>query len=329
MLNTRALSRARSALADIRESNSAELQRRTAEVYLRVPRIQEIDNTLRAQMAKLVSLTIAGGNNMQQALKDLEQENLELQVNRAELMTEKGYPMDYLDDIYSCPICRDSGNTSAGMCSCLKKLYKAELTKELSSLLRSGTEAFENFNLNLYDTEPVPGSPLRPRDTMQIVFSSCKKFADNFPDVANNLLLQGGTGLGKTYISACIARSVAEKGFSVCYDTAASALGAFEQQKFARDPAQQDAAAEKVFNMLDCDLMILDDLGTEMVTSISTSALYTLINSRLIAGKRMIISTNLTVEELQSKYSQQVSSRIIGEFLRLPFVGRDIRTIKK
>ena len=163
---------------------------------------------------------------------------------------------------------------------------------------------------------------------MGLVCKSCRKFADSFPEVSANLLFQGGTGLGKTYLSACIARVVADKGYSVCYDSAAAALEAFETQKFSRDPEESEKAAARVARMLDCDLMILDDLGTEMITSVSLSALYTLINSRLNAGKRMIVSTNCSDEELQRKYTPQICSRIRGEFLRLPFVGRDLRTKK-
>ena len=147
--------------------------------------------------------------------------------------------------------------------------------------------------------------------------------------MSTNLLLQGGPGLGKTYLSACIARVVAEKGYSVCYESAAAALEAYEAHKFSRDDDLLESAARRVRGMETCDLMILDDLGTELVTSVTTSALYTLINKRLIAGKKMIISTNLSDEELRRKYSAQISSRLLGEFQALPFVGRDIRLLKR
>ena len=145
---------------------------------------------------------------------------------------------------------------------------------------------------------------------------------------AMDLLLQGGTGLGKTYLSACIARVVADKGCSVCYDSASSALEAFERQKFSRDPEEAEAAAVRVRRMLSCDLMLLDDLGTEMVTPMSLSALYTLINTRLVNGRRTVISTNCSDEDLQSRYTPQIVSRLNGEFLHLPFVGQDIRLLK-
>lgn len=321
------LARARTQLDLIRSDNQAEHQRRLSLVYARVPEIQRMDETMRRQMTELVRLTISHPVDLKERLAALEKDNLDIQMRRAELLVENGWPVEYLDDIYSCPKCRDSGVYEGGVCSCLEKLYNKELTKELGTLLQHGDESFERFDLNYYDAAPVGG--VSPRETMTMVLGACRKFADNFPAVSANLLFQGGTGLGKTYLSACIARVVAEKGYSVCYDSAAAALEAFEVQKFSRDPETSEAANARVRRMLDCDLMILDDLGTEMISSISTSALYTLLNTRLVNGNKIIISTNCSDEELQKKYTPQIYSRIKGEFLRLPFVGRDIRLIRK
>lgn len=321
------LARARTQLDLIRSDNQAEHQRRLSLVYARVPEIQRMDETMRRQMTELVRLTISHPVDLKERLAALEKDNLDIQMRRAELLVENGWPVEYLDDIYSCPKCRDSGVYEGGVCSCLEKLYNKELTKELGTLLQHGDESFERFDLNYYDAAPVGG--VSPRETMTMVLGACRKFADNFPAVSANLLFQGGTGLGKTYLSACIARVVANKGYSVCYDSAAAALEAFEVQKFSRDAETSEAANARVRRMLDCDLMILDDLGTEMISSISTSALYTLLNTRLVNGKKIIISTNCSDEELQKKYTPQIYSRIKGEFLRLPFVGRDIRLIRK
>ena len=321
------LARARTQLDLIRSDNQAEHQRRLSLVYARVPEIQRMDETMRRQMTELVRLTISHPVDLKERLAALEKDNLDIQMRRAELLVENGWPVEYLDDIYSCPKCRDSGVYEGGVCSCLEKLYNKELTKELGTLLQHGDESFERFDLNYYDAAPVGG--VSPRETMTMVLGACRKFADNFPAVSANLLFQGGTGLGKTYLSACIARVVAAKGYSVCYDSAAAALEAFEVQKFSRDPEAGEAANARVRRMLDCDLMILDDLGTEMISSISTRALYTLLNTRLVNGNKIIISTNCSDEELQKKYTPQIYSRIKGEFLRLPFVGRDIRLIRK
>ena len=319
------LARARAVLEKQRVGNE-ELQRsRTEAVYARVPAIREIDVQLRAQMAELVRLTLSRSPDRAESLRDLEKANLELQMRRAEMLVEHGYPIGYLDEIVSCPKCKDRGQVDGVVCDCLKRLYNRELTKELGTLLQTGDESFERFDLTLYDTTAPGDGTLSPREQMEMVYKSCRKYADNFPEVSSNLLFQGGTGLGKTYLSACIARVVADRGFSVCYDSAAAALDAFEAQRFARDTAEGEAAAARVRRMLDCDLMILDDLGTEMLTSLSVSALYTLLNTRLTHHRRLIISTNLTDEELAKRYTPQIVSRLVGEFLHLPFVGRDLR----
>jgi DNA replication protein DnaC len=214
----------------------------------------------------------------------------------------------------------------------MERRYNRELTKELSVLLRSGDESFECFDLSLYPDTPEQESGVSARSAMRIVFSACRGFADSFPDVpANlrNLLLRGDSGLGKTYLSACIARSVAERGYSVCYDTAAAALEAFEKQKFSRIPEEAEAAALRAERMLSCDLMILDDLGTEMATPAAASALYTLINTRLTRSLHTVISTNCSDDELRRRYSPQICSRLFGEFLELPFYGNDIRLMKR
>ena len=323
------LARAREALEHEREANQAELQSRTARIYREIPQIEAIDSRLRRQMAELVRLTLSKPADLSLRLSELKDANLDLQMKRAELLTEHGYPIDYLDEIVSCPLCHDTGYVDGVPCSCMERRYNRELTKELSALLRNGDESFDRFDLTLYSDHPETGSGISPRQAMEIVYDACRNFAFSFPNVKSNLFLRGGTGLGKTYLSACIARVVAEKGFSVCYDSAFSALEAFERQKFARAPEDAEAASVRVSRMLSCDLMILDDLGTEMVTPMSVSALYSLLNSRLNAGLHTVISTNCTDEELERRYSPQICSRIHGEFLELPFYGTDIRLRKK
>ena len=298
-----------------------EMRRRVDDAYRRVPGLRALDQTLQQQMITLVGLTMRHGSDPTDELRALERANLDTQAQRAELLTSYHLPVDYTDDIYTCPDCRDTGYIHAQPCRCLLRRYNAELTRDLSRLLQSGDESFEHFDLTLYDESARP--------KMERVFQVCRSFAQTFRPGTMNLLLQGGTGLGKTYLSACIARVVAGAGYAVAYETAASALDAFECAKFQRSSADGEAAAQRVEQYLGCDLMILDDLGTEMITAYSTSALYTLINTRLTRAKATIISTNCSNEELQKKYTPQILSRIAGEYQTLPFVGRDIRQIKK
>ena len=319
-LDGKLLAKARENLENIHADNVAEHYLRQNRIYSRIPEIADIDQRLRMQMVELVGATIKKGAELSCAVSALEKESLELQARKAELLVENGYEMTYLDDIFSCPVCRDTGYVSGKMCSCLKALYNAELTRELSVLLKNNDECFEKFDLSLYGSA---------RESMEIVFDTCREYALSFSERSMNLLFQGGTGLGKTFLSACIARVVAENGHSVCYDTASAALEAFETKKFARDAEVAEKAATRVERMLGCELMILDDLGTEMPTPMAVSALYTLINTRLVNGKKTIISTNLEDAELVRRYNPQICSRLDGEFTKLPFFGTDIRVLKK
>ena len=316
------LARARDELDRIRQENAAERVRRTAEAYEKKPELRRCDEAMRAQMTELVRLTLSGET---EKIETLREENLALQSRRGELLRQLGHGEDWLDEIVSCGKCRDSGVYQGGVCECLKRLYNAEVTRELGVLLQNGDESFEKFDLTLYDDKALPGAGIVPRETMKKVLSIAEDFARRFPDGTDSLLFQGGTGLGKTFLSACVARAVAEKGFSVCYDTASAVVGSFESQKFSRD----EEADKRVKRMLACDLMILDDLGTEMPTPMADSALYTLINTRLNEEKNTIISTNLRDGELQKRYGAQICSRLFGAYERVGFVGRDIRRIKR
>ena len=323
------LARARAALDMRREENEEEQRRRLERVYARLPEVRQLDTEMRSQMTELVRLTISRRSDLVERINELRVRNLACQERKATLMHEAGFAPDYLDDIVSCPLCRDTGVCHGTVCSCLDRLYNAELTRELGTLMRRGDESFEHFDLTLYSAQRDPVLGIVPREMMQVVYESCRRFAENFSVSSPSLLLSGGTGLGKTYLSACIARVVAAKGCSVCYESASPALENYERAKFMRDTDEGTEAARRVARMQDCDLMILDDLGTEMNTPMSQSALYTLINTRLVNGKKTIVSTNLTDDELRRRYTPQIASRILGEFVKLPFYGSDIRMREK
>jgi len=328
--NGKILGRANARLSSIREKNTAEHERRQNEVYSRIPEIRHIDARLRSQMFELTKLILSGRSSQQSDIEELKNRNLDFQMRKAELLTEKGYPVSWLDDIYSCELCHDTGYDAHGSpCSCLKKYYNLELTTELSTLLHSGDECFEKFNLQLYPGEYSSYYSCIPREYMNKVFELCKQYAKGFPNVTTGLLFIGGPGLGKTYLSACIARVVAEAGYSVCYDSAVSAFQIFERQQFSRSPEEQENSAEKVKNFLSCDLLILDDLGTEIVTPAVQSALYTYINTRENRGLHTIISTALTKDDIGNRYSDSICSRLNGNFQTVPFAGNDIRQILK
>lgn len=325
-LDGKLLAEAREDLEQIREKNRTELSRRRDEVFGKLPELRQIDRRLRMMMSEVIAATLKGDAEQ---IAALEQESLDLQTRSAECLVEHGYPADYLEEIVQCQKCHDSGYVDGKLCACLRTLYDARAAKGLSSLPGLGTASFETFDLSYYDTAPDPATGISPRRRMERALTLAKGYAAGFGSDSPNLLFQGGTGLGKTFLSSCIARIVASQGHSVVYETAVAALEAFEIRKFSRDPEESNQAESRTRRYLHCDLMILDDLGTEMVTAFSTSALYTLINSRLTSGKKTIISTNLTMEELRRVYTPQILSRLEGEYFSLLFAGRDIRVLKK
>lgn len=327
--NGRLLALARKNLEEIREKNSAVQERRLREIYLKIPRIKNIDEQMSEQMRELFGLVLKRDDKIAEKIAQIEAANLLLQAERGRLLREAGYSSDYTDEIYSCSKCKDSGMCGTELCECLIKLRNNEITKELGTLIRSGDESFDNFDLSYYNGNSDDDSLLSDRDHMSLVLETCREYAMGFGKGSANLIFMGDTGLGKTFLSACIARDVAKTGFSVAYDSVQTALNSFETKRFARDPAEASEAEMKVSSYLDCDLLILDDLGTEMITSFSIAALYQIINTRLIGEKPTIISTNYSFSELEAKYNPQILSRIEGEYLSLPFRGQDIRKIKK
>jgi DNA replication protein DnaC len=329
-LDGKALSRARARLDEIKAANEAELSRRQRQVYALLPRVKEIDKQLRLVFTRVLGVAISHSGDTQQELAKAEAESVRLRAEKAEILAEAGFAPDYLEEIYSCEKCRDSGFDRSGHpCSCLMELYRREQAQELSSLLKVGQDDFSDFDLSYYSPQPDERYGVSPRENMELVLNTCRSYAANFRSNSQNLLLRGGTGLGKTFLSACIAKSVATQGFSVIYDTAVSVFESFERSKFSRDADVAAAAGEVTSRMLSCDLMILDDLGTEMTTSFTQSALYTLINTRLNQGRKTIINTNLSQQEMSERYTGQIISRIEGEFDTLLFLGRDIRAVKK
>lgn len=321
-LDGKLLARARQRLAETKQKNAETHEARTAEVYAAIPAVREIDDRLRALFSHVLSLTLKEGGDPAQELSRVENESQALCAEKAELLVSRGYAPDYLEDIADCPKCGDTGYTPDGrMCSCLAALYEEEKARELSSLMKLSEDSFSCFDLSYYTG--------KDRESMEMNFHICRQYADGFGAGSPNLLLRGNTGLGKTFLSGCIARVVSGKGFSVVYESAPDAFAAFEEQKFSRGGETGEAAAEKVRRILGCDLFILDDLGTEMTTQYTQSALYQIVNSRLNAGRQTIISTNLTTQDIQNRYMPQIASRLLGEYDILHFRGQDIRAIKK
>ena len=296
-------------------------------VYTKCPRIEEIDRELSHTMAKIIASGLRRGTDPRPAIDALREENLNLQQEKRLLLTQMGLPDDYLEEKPACPRCNDTGFLGSEVCSCLRSYYVREQNKELSGLLDLGSQSFETFDFDYYS--PLPDSELgiSPRANMERVYDVCQDYAHEFSPKSGNLLLSGGTGLGKTFLSASIARVVSASGHSVVYDTAGHIFSLFEAQKFGRETDEETDGA--VSRALGCDLLILDDLGTELMTSFVQSAIYQIVNTRLITGKKTIISTNLRPDEIGRRYGAPVLSRLQGEYQLLLFFGEDIRRRKK
>ena len=209
------------------------------------------------------------------------------------------------------------------MCRCLKLLCLQEQKKQIAELT-SGAERFSAFRLDYYSAQIDRNYGASPRMIMEKTLSACRQYADTFGKDSGNLLFVGGTGLGKTFLSACIANEVTEKGYSVAYESAPRLFAKLEKDRFDSD----EESRRQTEKFLSCDLLILDDLGTELAGGFVTAALYELLSSRLMANKSTIISTNLLSDEVAKRYSQQIASRLQGSFKGLTFVGEDIRVKK-
>ena len=314
--------RARARLAQAKEDRESENRQHLAEAYARVPRIREIDILLRRTMAMAAQAVFASGGDVQSAMAEAKQQNLALQQERAWLI-DPNFEEGFLDETPICDRCGGTGYMGSTMCECLTELCRQEQKKELT-LLSGGKENFSQFRLDYYSDRVDPKLGVSPRAIMERNFRVCRTYAATFSQNSGNLLFIGGTGLGKTFLSACIARAVADKGYSVLYETSTHLFNKLEQAKF--NPTEESRYEAAKLNT--CDLLIVDDLGTEMPGQFVTAALYSLLNDRLLAGKPMIISTNLIVDEMQRRYSPQIASRLQGHFDQLVFRGEDIRVLK-
>ncbi len=326
-LDGKLLSRAKTRLDKRRAENEEDQRARRDTAYARNPRIRDIDRALRETVASAVTAAVLGGGDPTEALDAIREKNLDLQERRGMELLRAGLPMDYLDEKYICPKCRDTGYRGTELCSCLMELYRDEQRRDLSALLKLGEDTFDTFDLSYYSDQPDPATGVSPRSVMETVYETCREYARKFSQNSMNLFLQGGTGLGKTFLSTCIARVVSERGFSVVYDTATGAFAKYEAEKFGRGDQQE--ARSDIKRLENCDLLILDDLGTEFPTAFVTSALYTLLNTRVAGGKKTVISSNLTVDELAQRYSAPIMSRLMGEFYCIKFAGTDIRPLKR
>lgn len=299
--------------------------------YKQVPRVKEIDDALRLISLKITKEKIKSSflenNETSKVMKSLQKERADLYIEREELYIEHKQIYYLLEPTYTCSICKDTGTINNEKCSCfiekvLDRIYNQSNVKNVIKV-----ENFENFNFDFYGDNIIYKNGLSSREIAKSNYNACLKYTDEFPN-EKNLLIQGDTGLGKTYLCNCIAERLLSKRFAIIYLTAKQLFDKLEQQKFNKDDEDLEFS-DYDRELLDVDLIIIDDLGTEFPTIFTASALFNLLNERLIAKKSTVISTNLSIEELRDQYSDRVVSRILGSFNFVNFIGKDIRMIKR
>ena len=256
-------------------------------------------------------------------MEKLMQESLELQEQKKNILKKNGYSEDALDIRYTCPACKDTGFIGSRRCKCHNELLKDIERSDLAKIAPIDDCTFDTFDIQYYPQQ-VMENGISPRDKAEKIKNSCRKYAANFTTASPNVMFMGGTGLGKTHLSLAIANVVINRGYSVVYGTAQNILSDLQKENFGRD----DDIRYYERAVLGCDLLILDDLGTEFKSAYTVACLYNIINSRLSAKLPTIISTNFTAEELEEKYDQRITSRITGEYNKLILVGNDIRYMK-
>lgn len=306
-----------------RADAQAEAEMRRFDFFTRCPRAEEIERQLSATAIHAAKIVLKQGGDVQSALKNLRESNRSLQQELNMLLQKEHMTPEDLQPKYTCPLCDDTGYRDGKVCDCLRQQLRTEACRKLNATTPLALSTFETFDLDYYSDTPGENGKT-PRKHMELVYTFCKRYAEGFSLNSPSLLFLGGTGLSKTHLSLAIANVVLQKGFGVVYDSVHNLMTALEKERFSREPAEDDTNR----TLLSCDLLILDDLGTEFRTQFTTAAIYNLVNTRLMAGRPTIISTNLSTEEMEQYYTRRFVSRVSSSYTRLPFYGRDIRQLK-
>lgn len=306
----------------IREKNKKELEQKKGTLYSRFPRLKAIEE----EMVKIsIDITRAILNKTEDAgvlLEQLRKRQMDLKIEKAEILSANKFPIDYLELRYQCKNCKDTGYINGSKCSCLVK-------KEIMSLYRQSNlgenmknENFDQFRLDYYSDEKDE-SGYSPRDNMKDIYMKCIRYVQGFDNHNINLLFIGNPGLGKTFLCNSIAKDLLEQGKSVIYQVSSELIDLVRKYKF--DFENEDNNSSSLNDIYDCDLLIIDDLGTELPTQFSSLVIYNILNKRLINNRKIIISTNLNTDEIMKNYSERIYSRLFGNFNMYKFYGEDIR----
>lgn len=303
--------------------NENRLRRRFEEVYASVPQIKELDERI-SELSLSQARKLLDGDDT--ALTSLKEELHQVFFQKQQLLKANGYAEDHLELQYTCADCKDTGYIGNQKCHCFKKAIIDFLYTQSNLQEVLNKENFDTCSLEYYSDNHI--DPLTGRSSltaMKTALSACRGFVEHFSEDFQNLLLYGDTGVGKTFLSHCVAKELIEQSYSVIYFTASQLFDIFARNRFEKDPdAQMDYE-----HIYDCDLLIIDDLGTEFANSFTTSQLFVCLNERILRGKSTMISTNLDLDDLKNLYSERVFSRITSAYTVLRLTGDDIRIQKK
>lgn len=299
-----------------REIAESEADSRRLMAESQIDGLREVHIKLSENGRAVFGAALSGGD-VEAKLRIIKEENDALRLKKKELLLGAGFPEDFTEPRYECTVCNDTGYTDSKMCSCMREaLALAELEHSgLGQLVK--TQSFDTFSFDFYSGDSLMAARRN--------FTKLKEFAENFTGKGDpSWLLMGGTGLGKTHLSSSVAIQIIKKGFNVVYMTAGTFFSVFEKQRFG-DGNVGDGTDEQFYS---ADLLIIDDLGTEVANQFTVSCLYSVINNRTLGGKSTIINTNLSVEDIKKRYTDRIASRLFGEFMPLVFLGKDIRAQK-
>lgn len=306
--------------------NKHDLDRRVAHAYSLIPELKLLEVELISLSAESGRMALRGDNS---GLADLKSKLHDLQLQKQKLLLDNHLPADYLDMQYQCSKCQDTGYIGNEKCNCFKQAIADLMYSDSNIKTILSNENFSNFSFEYYSDDYIDEAlGLSPLSNMQKVVASCKSFIKHFQTHRDNLLLIGNTGVGKTFLANCIAKELLDRGNTVIYLTAFRLFDILEKNKFSKDEEDSYAASNQFDYILDCDLLIIDDLGTEMNNAFTNSQLYLIINERLLRQKSTIISTNLSLPNINSVYGERVFSRIASSYSVQRIIGEDIRLHK-
>jgi DNA replication protein DnaC len=306
-----------------RLQNKHALDARREEAYRLIPELKALEEKMISLSAESGRLALRGNDN---DLNSLKLKTQELKAQQTSLLLSNKLPADFLDMQYQCSKCKDTGYIEGGKCNCLKQAIADLMYSESNIKAILSHENFSKFSFRYYSDDYIDETiGLSPLSNMQKVVANCKSFILHFDRKHDNLLLLGNTGVGKTFLANCVARELLDRGYTVIYLTAFRLFDILEKYKFGKDEENSYHASSQFDYILDCDLLIIDDLGTEFYNSFTNSQLYLIINERLLKKKSTVISTNLSLQDINSNYSERVYSRIISSYWVQRIVGEDIR----